>query len=570
MREDGFHNVESRHTMSSRWPRIVAAALAGAAVVAGLTATAPAALADESCVDDAAADVSGTEDLLRYCVRTSEGVVTIDLAVDGGTTVAAGGRTVTWQVTGFVEGNPVRFVVRAGASGAVVHYAADAVGAPPVCTAQPVVDTVDRYAVTFAGWCFPRSSSLTVVPTVTTAGGSDGGDVTPSAVPILLGVVDAKYSDLRGPRSALGAPVGPLVTGELGTTQRRRFESGLITQTDAVSSLAFDVVGPRYLLYRRMGEEAGPLGRPISNEYPTFYGTGVISRMQGGLIITGNQTGTHEVHGAISLAYAYQPMYDPFPERSFGFPVTDETSTPDGVGRYNHFTVGSIYWTPSTGAHRVSSELRDVWARMGWERGPLGYPTRGDAPTADGRGRSVRFQGGAVVASPEYGVHEVHGGIAASWQRHGAEQGLLGPPATDELPTPDGRGRFNHFQGGSVYWTPTTGAWEVHGAIRETWSRLGWERGAVGYPVTDELPTPDGRGRFNHFERGSVYWTLTTGAHEVRGGFRAYWSSTGWERGWLGYPLTDEYPVPGGQGQDFENGQLRWEAATGRVTPVRR
>ncbi len=216
-----------------------------------------------------------------------------------------------------------------------MHYATDAPGAPPVCTAQPDVDTSDRYAVTFAGWCFPRSSALTAVPTVTTAGGSDGGDTTPSAVPILLGPVDARYSDLRGPRSELGAPVGSLMIGELGTTQRRRYESGLITQTDSITSLAREVIGPRYLLYRQMGEEAGPLGRPTSGEYPTFSRDGVIGRMEHGLLITGNQTGTHEVHGAIERAYVCPMVCDPHPERFFGFPTTDETPTPDGVGRYN-------------------------------------------------------------------------------------------------------------------------------------------------------------------------------------------------------------------------------------------
>lgn len=32
-------------------------------------------------------------------------------------------------------------------------------------------------------------------------------------------------------------------------------------------------------------------------------------------------------------------------------PETDETATPDGAGRYTHFTDGaSIYWHPDTGA----------------------------------------------------------------------------------------------------------------------------------------------------------------------------------------------------------------------------
>ena len=78
----------------------------------------------------------------------------------------------------------------------------------------------------------------------------------------------------------------------------------------------------------------------------------------------------------------------------------------------------------------------------------------------------------------------------------------------------------------------------------------------LGYPKTGELVTPDGVGRYNHFENGSIYWTQATGAHEVRGLIQAKWYELGWEKSDLGYPLTDEHgdggrsgplqPLPGG------------------------
>ena len=76
-------------------------------------------------------------------------------------------------------------------------------------------------------------------------------------------------------------------------------------------------------------------------------------------------------------------------------------------------------------------------------------------------------------------------------------------------------GRFNHFQGGSIYWHPDTGAHEVHGAIRDKWEELGWERSALGYPTTDERPMPDGVGRFSDFQGGSIHWHPDTGAEVV-------------------------------------------------------
>jgi hypothetical protein len=90
-------------------------------------------------------------------------------------------------------------------------------------------------------------------------------------------------------------------------------------------------------------------------------------------------------------------------------------------------------------------------------------------------------------------THEVHGAILATSQELGAESSFLGYPVIDESGTPDGIGRFNHFQAGSIYWTPATGAHEVHGLIRDYWSAHGWERNAaLGYPISDEL-IPDRR-----------------------------------------------------------------------------
>src|SRR5262249_38521265 len=98
----------------------------------------------------------------------------------------------------------------------------------------------------------------------------------------------------------------------------------------------------------------------------------------------------------------------------------------------------------------------------------------------------------------------VRGAIYGTWVATGASHGLLGWPLTGAPGTPDGVGRYNHFQGGSVYWSPTTGAWEVHGAIRAKWSGLGWETSFLGYPLTNETTTPDTIGRYNHFQGGSV------------------------------------------------------------------
>lgn len=160
----------------------------------------------------------------------------------------------------------------------------------------------------------------------------------------------------------------------------------------------------------------------------------------------------------------------------------------------------------------------------------------------------------------------VYGAIRAKWDSLGAEEGFLGSPTTDELSTACGGGRFNHFQGGSIYWTPATGAHEVHGAIRGKWAGLGWECGFLGFPLTDETTTPDGIGRYNHFQNGSIYWTPATGAHEVHGIIRNKWASLGWERSSLGYPTSDEEVWFGsGRVSHFQHGSIYWHPLFGVI-----
>ena len=236
-------------------------------------------------------------------------------------------------------------------------------------------------------------------------------------------------------------------------------------------------------------------------------------------------TGVHEIHHANLSKYKALGGH-----AKFGVPTTDETRTPDGIGRYNHFTgtpatmAASVYYSPNTGSHAVWGVIRQRWQSMNWELGPMGYPT------------------------------------------------------TSELTPPDGYGRFNHFSGkgmpASIYWSGGTGAQPVWGAIRERWAATGWELGPMGYPTTSELTPPDGYGRFNHFTGrdgmpASIYWTNGTGAQHIHGMIRARWSALGWERSYLGYPTTGEFGVPGGRQNNFIHGYVFWNAGNGAVTDRR-
>lgn len=131
-----------------------------------------------------------------------------------------------------------------------------------------------------------------------------------------------------------------------------------------------------------------------------------------------------------------------------------------------------------------------------------------------------------------------------------------------------GAGCFTHLSNGkSIYFSPDTGSQLVRGVIRNRYESLGWERSFLVYPTTNERCGLLRSGCFNHFQGGSIYFSPNTGAWPVGGAFRDAWASKGWERSPFGYPITGE-KHPGGEApanhrvQQFEYGFLYWNGSS--------
>lgn len=193
------------------------------------------------------------------------------------------------------------------------------------------------------------------------------------------------------------------------------------------------------------------------------------------------------------------------------------------------------------------------------EFGPLGIPTSNSYP--QGSWSVEDFQYGKIYWGSG-GAHEMHGGIYSRHKYLYQNGRNLGAPLTDELQTPDGRGRYNHFEFGSIYWTPQTFGIGIWGPIRTRWADLGWERGRLGYPTLEPTPSGDGIGWYARFEGGNIYYSNSTPASEVWGSIFAEYGRLGWERSWLGYPLTGErdsgYWCVNGRYNQFQHGFIDW------------
>ena len=221
-------------------------------------------------------------------------------------------------------------------------------------------------------------------------------------------------------------------------------------------------------------------------------------------------------------------------------------------------------------AQAGDDEIAEHYEQLGGSASFLG-PAVGSAYDIAG-GRAQEFARGTIYWSPGTGAHELHGEIRSNYLALGGPAGFLGFPLTDETATPGAPGRYNDFARGTIYWSPGTGAHELHGEIRRRYLELGGPAGVLGFPVTDEIGTPDGVGRYNHFSGtsggSSIYWSPATGAHEVHGAIRSQWAAIGWERSRLGYPVSGVYGITGGLRTDFQHGSILWHEASGRTEVI--
>lgn len=243
-----------------------------------------------------------------------------------------------------------------------------------------------------------------------------------------------------------------------------------------------------------------------------------------------------------------------------GSPVTPERTCPDGVGKNRVYQDGKtiVYWTPQTPAAAIGGENLKKYSQIGYEKSVLGYPITNEVKIRD-NGTYQRFQRGNIYYTPKHGSHVVHGAIFEKWGETDYEKGPLGYPITDELVTSDKKGRYNEFEFGTVYWSAKTGAHEVHGLIRDAFKEAGGLE-TVGYPTTGERSVPDKSGRYNHFENGSIYWKVgQKKAIFVPTWVANVWSQLGWEKSILGYPVNNVETIDGIEQQGFEGGTIGYD-----------
>jgi serine protease len=238
-------------------------------------------------------------------------------------------------------------------------------------------------------------------------------------------------------------------------------------------------------------------GAPTSHEKPIA--GGVSQTFARGTIYWSSATGAYWVHGGVQTAYQRNGTANGV----LRFPRSDER--PNGIGgSYQLFQNGSIIYGPKTGAYVLRGAVKSAYERKGFERGSLGYPTSDETPDGAG-GIQQSFQKGRIVWTAASDAHALQGAIAGRHAHSGGTSGALGYPTSDETPISTG-GVYQVFQKGRIYWSPTTQAQQITGAIGNTYLALGGTTSRLGFPLTGESVRTD-RSVVQHFQGGSITWS---------------------------------------------------------------
>lgn len=248
------------------------------------------------------------------------------------------------------------------------------------------------------------------------------------------------------------------------------------------------------------GGHEGPLGLPTSEEYAVT--GGVQQDYQGGSVLWSSSTGAHPVWGAIGTLWVNQggPDY-------LGLPTSDEITL--GTRQViQHFQRGSIFWNNGR-IYSIAGAIGSVWQRMGGLNSPLGLPTTAEINLGT-RKVAQYFQRGMIIWNNSR-THAVSGGIGDYWTRNGGLTGRYGAPISGEISLGT-RKVVQNFEGGSIGWDNGR-IFTVSGGIGSYWTRNGGATGRFGAPTSGEIC--NNAGCYQNFQRGSITWGRTTGAHDM-------------------------------------------------------
>ena len=472
------------------------------------------------------------------------------------------------------------------------------------------------------------------------------------------------YKLLGGQSSYLGEATRDEACGIVDNGCYRAFKNGRIYWKKSTG--AWDISGEIYDYWYKLGTEWSDLGYPTSTKIELKDG-GAFQKFENGRIYWKKSTGAWEVK--------YGKIYDAWYKLGtewgeLGYPTGSEQEDENGItyqqfehgriylleddtwvvsdwaekhyeaigaansklgkstksgkcgitnnGCYQNYEHGRMYYTEATGAWEIEyGKIYDAWYKLGTEWSELGYPT----------GSEQEDKNGIVYQQFEHGriyLLDNNTWVVPDWaedryEAAGAIKSVLKTPTNNGRCGLVNNGCYQNYEIGRMYYSPTTGAWDISGKIYAKWYELGTEWSDLGYPTSSEqkdkndivyqqfehgriyyrtgktwvipdwaedhyesigaldsniqAPVSSGKcglaqnGCFQKYENGRMYYSPTTGAWEIKYG-KIYdtWYKLGTEWSELGYPISSEQEDEEGNiYQQFEHGKIYYSAGETRV-----
>lgn len=280
-------------------------------------------------------------------------------------------------------------------------------------------------------------------------------------------------SDLAAPRVEALQPT--LISGRLPTLPPGRLESNYDKAKKLIAAKAASL--------SRIGAAKGDVKHETAGYYQAYADAIIMAATDA----SGVPHNAVEVQGDIMRRYVSIGGGHSF----FGYPISDETSTPDGACRYSLFQNGAgIFWTPATGACLLYGAIYQKFVALGGVYSSLSYPLNSES-AAGSKGRFNDFQNGASIYwSGATGACLIYGEIHKKWSDLGGVQSFLGLPSTDETGAGSRGGRFNDFEGGSIYWSPYTVRTSKQGRCPRSWTTTSTTCSLLGQRSGDGTTSP--------------------------------------------------------------------------------
>jgi hypothetical protein len=149
------------------------------------------------------------------------------------------------------------------------------------------------------------------------------------------------------------------------------------------------------------------------------------------------------------------------------------------------------------------------------------YPQSQDcAPTGNGQSLYAVYENGNIyqINDPP-AVMILNGPIMDRWISLGQEQSALGLPMEEQKALPSGNpGEAQVFQYGTIFLKQgSVTQWMMIGDIWDFYAEHGREQGQLGYPISPPLTAPNPTAKYQQFENGYIYYSPSKGAYITAG-----------------------------------------------------